>query len=128
MKQFGFTIVNYGEWDDGHHAAIEVATHPVLQSGKHLQFAQACFIDAKDNLITRIQAYEPCGADTARRTRCAQSGLSRRGVDGLANGHHHLSAPGLPRIWHLSHICMEASEQRGKIADGSPPLPGAIRW
>ena len=61
MKQFGFTIVTYFELADGQKAAIEVATHHILQTGKHLQFPQAFFIDAQDNLITRIQAYEPYG-------------------------------------------------------------------
>lgn len=61
MKQFGFTIVSYGEWEDGQHAAVEMATHHVLQTGMHLQFPQAFFIDARNNLITRIQAYEPYG-------------------------------------------------------------------
>jgi hypothetical protein len=36
-----------------------MATHHILQTGKELQFPQAFFIDAQDNLITRIQAYEP---------------------------------------------------------------------
>lgn len=61
MKRFGFTIVSYGEWADGHNAAVEMATHHVLQTGMQLQFPQAFFIDAQDNLITRIQAYEPYG-------------------------------------------------------------------
>ena len=61
MKQFGFTIVSYGDWADGQHAAVEMATHHVLQTGMHLQFPQAFFVDAQDNLITRIQAYEPYG-------------------------------------------------------------------
>jgi hypothetical protein len=61
MKRFGFTIVSYGEWTDGQHAAVELATHHVLQTGMQLQFPQAFFIDAQDNLITRIQAYEPYG-------------------------------------------------------------------
>lgn len=61
MKQFGFTIVSYGEWPDGQHAAVEIATHHVLQTGRHLQFPQAFFIDARNQLITRLQAYEPYG-------------------------------------------------------------------
>ncbi len=59
MKQFGFTIVSYCEWAEGEHAAIEMATHHILQTGKVLQFPQAFFIDAQDGLITRMQAYEP---------------------------------------------------------------------
>jgi hypothetical protein len=42
-------------------AAVEIATHHVLQTGMQLQFPQAAFIDAQDNLITRMQAYEPYG-------------------------------------------------------------------
>ncbi len=61
MKQFGFTIVSYGEWADGQHAAIEMATHHILQTGMQLQFPQAFFIDAQNDLITRMQAYEPYG-------------------------------------------------------------------
>jgi ketosteroid isomerase-like protein len=61
MKRFGFTIVSYGEWADGQHAAVEIATHHVLQTGMQLQFPQAFFIDAHNDLITRIQAYEPYG-------------------------------------------------------------------
>ena len=61
MKQFGFTIVNYFELADGQQAAVEMATHHILQTGKHLEFPQAFFIDVQDNLITRIQAYEPYG-------------------------------------------------------------------
>ena len=61
MKQFGFEIVNYIESPDGQHAAVEMATHHVLQTGMHLRFSQAFFIDARDNLITRLQAYEPYG-------------------------------------------------------------------
>jgi len=61
MKQFGFSILTYFELADGQKAAIEVATHHVLQTGKHLQFPQAFFIDAQNDLITRMQAYEPYG-------------------------------------------------------------------
>ena len=61
MKQFGFTIVSYCEWAEGQHAAIEMATHHILQTGMQLRFPQAFFIDAQNNLITRIQAYEPYG-------------------------------------------------------------------
>ena len=61
MKQFGFTIVGYYEYADGQHAAVEMATHHVLQVGMHLQFPQAFFIDAQNDLITRLQAYEPYG-------------------------------------------------------------------
>ena len=61
IKQFGFTITSYFEQADGQHAAIEVATHHVLPTGKHLQFPQAFFIDVENNLITRMQAYEPYG-------------------------------------------------------------------
>ena len=61
MKQFGFTVVSYGEWADGQHAAVEMATHHVLQTGMQLVFPQAFFIDAHNDLITRIQAYEPYG-------------------------------------------------------------------
>lgn len=61
MKQFGFNIVTYFELADGQKAAIEVATHHILQTGKHLQFPQAFFIDTQNNLISRIQAYEPYG-------------------------------------------------------------------
>ena len=59
MKQFGFEIVNYIESSDGQHAAIEMATHHVLQTGMHLRFSQAFFVDAQGDLITRLQAYEP---------------------------------------------------------------------
>ena len=59
MKQFGFEIVNYIESPDGRHAAVEMATHHVLQTGMHLRFSQAFFVDAQDDLITRLQAYEP---------------------------------------------------------------------
>jgi ketosteroid isomerase-like protein len=61
LKQFGFSIVSYFELPDGKRAAIEVATHHVLPNGRHLEFPQAFFIDAQNNLITRIQAYEPYG-------------------------------------------------------------------
>lgn len=61
IKQFGFKIVNYFESADGQQAAVEMATHHVLQNGRHLQFPQAFFIEAQDNLITRLQAYEPYG-------------------------------------------------------------------
>jgi ketosteroid isomerase-like protein len=61
MKQFGFTIVSYCECADGQHAAIEMATHHILQIGMQLQFPQSFFIDAQNDLITRIQAYEPYG-------------------------------------------------------------------
>ena len=61
MKRFGFTMVGYGEWADGQRAAVEMATHHVLQTGIHLQFPQAFFIDAQNGQITRIQAYEPYG-------------------------------------------------------------------
>lgn len=61
IKQFGFTIVNYFESADGQQAAVEVATHHILQTGKHLQFPQAFFVDTKNHLITRMQAYEPYG-------------------------------------------------------------------
>ena len=61
MKHFGFTIVSYGEWAEGQRAAVEMATHHVLQTGMHLQFPQAFFIDARNDLITRLQAYEPYG-------------------------------------------------------------------
>ena len=61
IKQFGFKIVNYLESPDGQHVAIEVATHHVLQTGKHLQFPQAFFLDVQNNLVTRMQAYEPYG-------------------------------------------------------------------
>ncbi len=61
MKQFGFRIVNYYESPDGRQAAVEVATHHILQNGRHLQFPQAFFIDVQNNLITRMQAYEPYG-------------------------------------------------------------------
>ena len=61
MKQFGFRIVNYYESPGGQQAAVEVATHHILQNGRHLQFPQAFFIDVQNNLITRMQAYEPYG-------------------------------------------------------------------
>jgi ketosteroid isomerase-like protein len=61
MKQFDFKIVNYFESMDGQQAAVEIATHHVLQNGRHLQFPQAFFIDVQNNLITRMQAYEPYG-------------------------------------------------------------------
>lgn len=61
MKQFGFKIVNYLESADGQRAAVEMATHHILQTGKHLQFSQAFFLDVQNNLITRLQAYEPYG-------------------------------------------------------------------
>lgn len=61
MKQFGFKIVNYFESADGRQAAVEMATHHILQKGRHLQFPQAFFVDTQNNLITRLQAYEPYG-------------------------------------------------------------------
>ena len=61
IKQFGFKIVNYYEQADGQQAAVEMATHHILQTGKHIQFPQAFFIDIQNNLITRMQAYEPYG-------------------------------------------------------------------
>ncbi len=61
LKQFGFSIVTYFELADGQRAAVEMATHHVLPNGRHLEFPQAFFIDAQNNLITRIQAYEPYG-------------------------------------------------------------------
>ncbi|HEY7356467.1 MAG TPA: hypothetical protein VH590_08365, partial [Ktedonobacterales bacterium] len=33
----------------------------ILQTGKHLQFPQAFFVDTQNHLITRLQAYEPYG-------------------------------------------------------------------
>lgn len=61
LKKFGFTIVGYYEMADGQKAAIEVATHHILPNGRHLQFPQAFFIDAQNDQITRMQAYEPYG-------------------------------------------------------------------
>ena len=61
MKQFGFKIVNYFESANGQQAEVEMATHHVLQTGMHLQFSQAFFIHVQNNLITRLQAYEPYG-------------------------------------------------------------------
>ena len=78
MKQFGFNIVTYFELADGQQAAIEVATHHVLQTGKHLQFPQAFFIDAQNNLITRIQAYEPYGPSGVVAVILAGTRLQRR--------------------------------------------------
>ena len=61
MKQFGFSIVNYIELANGQRAAVEVATHHILQNGMHLRFSQAFFVDVQNRLITRMQAYEPYG-------------------------------------------------------------------
>ncbi len=61
MKQFGFTVMNYFESEDGQRAAIEMATHHVLKSGMKLNFSQVFVIETRDGLITRLQAYEPYG-------------------------------------------------------------------
>ena len=38
MKRFGLTLVSYGEWADGQHAAVEMATHHILQTGMQLRW------------------------------------------------------------------------------------------
>jgi hypothetical protein len=61
LEKFGFTIVSYFESADGARIAIEVATAHVVKGGMKLNFPQAFFIDVRDGLVTRVQAYEPYG-------------------------------------------------------------------
>ena len=59
MKTMGFDIDRYFFSEDGLSAAIEVSTHHVLSTGKHLDFPQAFYIDTNGEKITRMRAYEP---------------------------------------------------------------------
>src|SRR6266852_5346115 len=61
MRSFGYTIVNYFESKNGHHAAVETATHHVVKQGMKLNFPQVFIFDTANGRITRMQAYEPYG-------------------------------------------------------------------
>lgn len=59
MEQMGFKVEKFFTGEDGHSAAVEIATAHVLKGGKKLNFPQAFVFEVKDGLITRLQAYEP---------------------------------------------------------------------
>jgi ketosteroid isomerase-like protein len=61
MEKMGFPIVNYFEDATGQKAVVEVATAHVLSTGMKLNFPQVFVIETRDDLITRLQAYEPYG-------------------------------------------------------------------
>jgi ketosteroid isomerase-like protein len=61
MRSFGYTIVNYCESENGQCAAVETATHHVVNQGMKLNFPQVFIFDVADGRITRLQAYEPYG-------------------------------------------------------------------
>jgi ketosteroid isomerase-like protein len=61
MRSFGYTIVNYCESENGQCAAVETATHHVVNQGMKLNFPQVFIFDVADGRITRMQAYEPYG-------------------------------------------------------------------
>ncbi|AZI41555.1 nuclear transport factor 2 family protein [Deinococcus psychrotolerans] len=61
MRQFGFPIEQIYFAQDGHSAAVEVATHHILKVGMHLRFPQMFAVEMHAGKITRLQAYEPYG-------------------------------------------------------------------
>ena len=61
MQSFGYDIVNYFESANGQGAAVETATHHVVQRGMKLNFPQVFIFEVADGRITRLQAYEPYG-------------------------------------------------------------------
>ena len=59
IEQFGFTIVESFESDDGTKAMVEVDTHHVLSGGKKLDFPQVFAIEASGDRVIALRAYEP---------------------------------------------------------------------
>lgn len=59
IEQFGFTIVNSFESDDGTKAMVEVDTHHILKGGKPLDFPQVFAAEALDGKLIAVRAYEP---------------------------------------------------------------------
>ena len=61
MQKMGFPIVNYWENAAEGKIVVEIATAHVLKNGMKLNFPQVFVIELRDNLVTRMQAYEPYG-------------------------------------------------------------------
>ena len=60
-RSYGYQILNAFESKNGDRAAVEVKTHHVLQTGKHIEFSQVFVFETANGRITRLQAYEPYG-------------------------------------------------------------------
>jgi ketosteroid isomerase-like protein len=61
MERFGFATVNTFLAPDGRSGAVEVDTNHVLKGGRKLSFPQVFVVETSDDLISRLQAYEPYG-------------------------------------------------------------------
>ncbi len=61
MKTLRFSIVTYGESEDGQTAVVEVDTAHMLKTGLPLKFPQAFIVDTREGVVTRVRAYTPYG-------------------------------------------------------------------
>jgi len=57
MEKPGFTIRNF--WAGENNAVVEIDTHHVFKGGLELKFPQVFVIEAREGLVTRLQAYVP---------------------------------------------------------------------
>jgi ketosteroid isomerase-like protein len=60
-RSYGYQIRNSFASENAQGAAVEVNTHHVLETGKHLEFPQVFVFETVNGRITRLQAYEPYG-------------------------------------------------------------------
>ena len=61
VRSFGFSVIGYFPASDGRGAAVEVETDHLLRIGMRIRFRQVFVVEARDGLVTRVQAYPSYG-------------------------------------------------------------------
>jgi ketosteroid isomerase-like protein len=76
LEQPGFTLRRL--WLDGESGALEVETHHRIRDGLRADFPQVFVFEARNGLLTRLQAYEPYGPHGIQGAALALTRLARR--------------------------------------------------